>query len=68
MTDSEVKNQYVPLPQIRTQHQVAEILSAIDAKIEAEENKKNALEGLFKTLLHDLMTAKIRINNLPLEA
>jgi len=68
VTDSEVKNQYIPLPQIRTQQQIAEILSSIDAKIEAEESKRNALEGLFKTLLHDLMTAKIRVNNLPLEA
>ena len=58
----------LPLPNVSTQQQIAEILSTIDAKIEAEENKKNALEGLFKTLLHDLMTAKIRANNLPLEA
>jgi len=27
----------------------------------AEENRKRALEALFKTLLHHLMTAKIRV-------
>jgi type I restriction enzyme S subunit len=58
----------VPLPPVVIQRQISDILSVIDSKIEAEENKKNALEGLFKTLLHDLMTAKIRVNNLPLEA
>jgi type I restriction enzyme S subunit len=61
-------NLVVPLPPLAIQRQINDILSAIDAKIEAEEKKKNALEGLFKTLLHDLMTAKIRVNNLPLEA
>ena len=32
--------------------------------IEAEENKKKALDELFKFLLHNLMTAKIRVNHL----
>jgi len=54
---------YPPLP---TQQKIVSILSTIDEKIEAEENKKKALEDLFKTLLHDLMTAKIRVNDLNL--
>lgn len=33
----------------------------MDEGIEAEERKKAALEALFKTLLHHLMTAKIRL-------
>jgi len=36
----------------------------LKAKIEAEENKKKSLEDLFKTLLNDLMTARIRVKNL----
>jgi len=56
----------LPLPPLLTQQKIASILSAIDAKIEAEENKKKALEELFKSLLHNLMTAKIRVNNLKL--
>lgn len=64
----QLANTSVSLPPFPIQQQIAEILCSIDAKIEAEENKKNALEGLFKTLLHDLMTAEIRVNNLPLEA
>jgi type I restriction enzyme S subunit len=54
----------IPLPPLPIQQKIASILSAIDAKIEAEENKKQALEELFKTLLHNLMTAKIRVNHL----
>ena len=52
----------IPLPPIDEQKQIAEILSKIDQKIEAEENKKEALEKLFKSLLNNLMTGKIRIN------
>jgi type I restriction enzyme S subunit len=58
----------IPLPPLPTQQKIASMLSAIDEKIEAEENKKKALEDLFKTLLHNLMTAKIRVNNLEVGA
>jgi type I restriction enzyme S subunit len=55
---------FIPLPPLPVQQKIASILSAVDEKIEAEENKKKALEDLFKTLLHNLMTAKIRVNQL----
>ena len=59
-----IKQIPIPLPPLPVQQKIASILSAIDAKIEAEENKKQALEELFKTLLDNLMTAKIRVNTL----
>ncbi|WP_051654669.1 restriction endonuclease subunit S [Persephonella sp. IF05-L8] len=59
---SKLKQFKIPLPPIDEQKQIAEILSKIDQKIEAEENKKEALEKLFKSLLNNLMTGKIRIN------
>ena len=62
-----LENLSLPLPPLPVQQKIASILSAIDAKIEAEENKKQALEELFKTLLHNLMTAKIRVNNLEIK-
>jgi type I restriction enzyme S subunit len=65
---SEVKQIPIPLPPLDVQQKIASILSAIDEKIEAEENKKKALEELFKSLLHNLMTAKIRINQLELSS
>jgi len=64
---SKYKQIPIPLPPLPIQQKIASILSAIDAKIEAEENKKQALEELFKTLLHNLMTAKIRVNHLEIK-
>ena len=54
-------------PQKFIQTQISQILSTIDSKIESEENKKKALKELFKSMLHNLMTAKIRVNELKIE-
>lgn len=54
----------VPKPNKNIQLQISSILSIMDLKIRAEENKKRTLEELFKSMLHNLMTAKIRVNNL----
>jgi type I restriction enzyme S subunit len=58
----------IPYPSIPQQQQIASVLSAVDEKLEKEENKKKALDALFKTLLHDLMTAKLRVNHLEVKA
>jgi len=36
-------------------------LQTVDEKIRAEERRKQALEALFKSLLHNLMTARRRL-------
>ncbi|MCL4079012.1 restriction endonuclease subunit S [Coriobacteriia bacterium Es71-Z0120] len=51
----------LPLPPIPEQQEIACILRAVDEKIQAEERRKEALERLFKALLHHLMTAKVRL-------
>jgi len=61
-----MENLLVSLPQFPIQQKIASIMTAIDQKIEAEENKKKALENPFKTLLHNLMTSKIRVNHISL--
>ncbi|RLG31453.1 hypothetical protein DRO03_00985 [Methanosarcinales archaeon] len=60
----ELSNTIVPLPSYLVQQKIASIHSTVDKKIETEENKKKALDELFKSLLHNLMTAKIRVNHL----
>jgi type I restriction enzyme S subunit len=55
---------HISLPPLPVQQEIAEILSALDVRIQAEESKKNSLEFLFKTLLELLMTGKIRIYSL----
>jgi len=54
----------IPLPPLPEQREIARILQAVDAKIEAEQARRAALEELFKTLLHQLMTGKIRVRGL----
>ena len=51
----------IPLPPLDEQQKIANILTTIDHKIQAEEKKKQALQNLFKTLLQQLMTGKIRV-------
>ena len=64
LSGSRLKNFKIPLPLLSHQQKIASILSTVDRKIEAEDNKKKALDELFKTLLNDLMTGRIRVNHL----
>jgi type I restriction enzyme S subunit len=41
--------------------EIVHMLSAVDRKIEAEEQRKAALQALFKTMLHQLMTGQVRV-------
>ncbi len=59
-----IKRLPIPLPKYPTQKQIALSLSIIDAHIEAEQDKANALQKLFNSMLRDLMTAKIRVKDL----
>jgi type I restriction enzyme S subunit len=51
----------MPLPPLPEQRAIAETLRTVDRKMEAEQLRKRALEALFKTLLHHLMTGKVRV-------
>lgn len=59
-----VRNFLIPMPSIEEQIKIADILDAIDHKIRAEDMHMVALDNLFKTLLYNLMTGKIRVNHL----
>ncbi len=52
----------VPLPTMQEQTEIVSQLNTIDQKIEVHMQKKTLLEELFRTLLHQLMTAQIRVN------
>ncbi|MFH1711116.1 MAG: restriction endonuclease subunit S [Nanoarchaeota archaeon] len=64
VTDSDIKKQKMAYPNPAYQEEISEILSSVDFKIEQEENKKQALEELFKSMLHNLMAAKIRVKDI----
>lgn len=54
----------VPVPPRTEQERIASMLGLIDHRIRMEENKKKTIEELFKTLLLNLMTGKVRVNEL----
>jgi type I restriction enzyme S subunit len=56
-----LENFPIPLPPLDEQRAIARILQAVDAKIAAEQARRAALEELFKSLLHLLMTGKVRV-------
>jgi type I restriction enzyme S subunit len=55
----------IPLPgSIEEQKEIAKPLLALATKVETAETKVAVLKDLFRTLLHELMTAKIRAHEL----
>ena len=51
----------VPLPSVEEQTEMAGAFSATDRKIRLATQKRSLLQDLFRTLLHELMTAKTRV-------
>lgn len=66
VTDRQVKNQIIPKPKYDEQAQIAEILNTCDKKVLQHAIKKEKLEELFRTLLHQLMTGQTRVNDVDL--
>jgi len=56
----------IPFPKFEEQYKIAKTIGAIESKIHLHESKKNLLEELFRTLLHQLMTGQIRVNEIDL--
>lgn len=57
-----VKRTLIPIPPKSEQDEIISSLELIDRKLDQANSKRNALQDLFRTLLHELMTAKIRVN------
>jgi len=51
----------MPLPPLSEQQKIAEILSTIDKRLEAERKRKEKLERIKKALMDLLLTGKVRI-------
>lgn len=54
----------IPHPPPDEQQEIIAILAAIDRKIDLHRRKRAVLDGLFKALLHSLMTGAIRVDAL----
>lgn len=62
-----ISNTMFPKPTLKEQRDIVNILDKIDTKIKSEENKKQALEKLFQSLLKNLMTGKLRVNDIDIK-
>ena len=59
-----IKSLNVPLPSLQEQEEITSILDLIERKVGKAHAVKTQLQDLFRTLLHELMTAKIRVEGL----
>jgi type I restriction enzyme S subunit len=67
INQGDVKSLLVPLPPASEQTTIVRMAAASNSKIEAEEQRKTALQALFKTMLHQLMTGQVRVLDVTIE-
>jgi len=68
ITKSNLAKILLPLPPLPEQQRIAEILSQIDQTIEKEQQYKEKLQKIKQGLMQDLLTGKVRVNQLIKEA
>jgi type I restriction enzyme S subunit len=56
----------VLIPPLVEQEEIVEVLETINAKLSHHVQKHRSLSDLFRTFLHQLMTAQIRVHDLDL--
>ena len=66
LMSSEIAQFTIPLPDKRTQREVASAIETIERKHKQHQRKHAAFTALFRTLLHQLMTARLRVHDLGL--
>ncbi|NTW43218.1 MAG: hypothetical protein HGB14_02010 [Anaerolineaceae bacterium] len=55
------------LPSREEQNEIANTFETLDTRIDQIKAKRNCLQNIFRTLLHELMTAKTHVHYLSLE-
>jgi len=61
LNQSQVSRIKIPLPSFFEQQKIAEILSAVDQRLEIEKNEKEKLKRIKRGLMDLLLTGKIRV-------
>ncbi len=64
----DLKRISIGIPPVLEQHDIAYMLSRLDAKIQVEEKLRASLQALFRTMLHHLMTGKVRVKDMEVPA
>lgn len=68
LTCGYLKTYPIPVPSLDEQQEIADAFAASDLKGKLHQSKRAALNALFCTMLHQLMTAQIRLHDLGLTA
>jgi len=66
LPEVQLKTLPIPRPECSEQDEICNVLSQLDRKISLLERKRTTVTVLFRTLLHQLMTAQIRVHDLEL--
>ncbi|RLA51720.1 MAG: restriction endonuclease subunit S [Gammaproteobacteria bacterium] len=66
LMSNEISEFKIPLPDLDTQREAASSIQNFEIKKELHEKKCDSLQDIFRTLLHELMTAKTRVQGLNL--
>ncbi len=68
LTKGLLMNMRVPNPSEEEQEEIGQRLKLIEEKVNIHTRKHSVLQALFKSMLHQLMTGTIRVNNIELSA
>ena len=66
LMSTEISKFTIPLPDRKTQDEIATALETVESKLAHHRRKHATLSALFRTLLHQLMTAQLRVHDLDL--
>jgi type I restriction enzyme S subunit len=66
LTCGYLKTYPIPVPSLDEQQDISRVFALLDRKEKMHERKHVALTALFRTLLHQLMTAQVRVHDLDL--
>ncbi len=62
-----LENLKIPFPRYVEQGEISGIFISLDAKLSQAESKKQTIQALFRTMLNQLMTGKVRVKDLDIE-
>lgn len=68
LPEIKLKPLLVPVPSVEEQQEIIGALRSVDEKAQNHSVKLHVIQDLFRTLLHELMTASIRVDELDLPA
>jgi len=65
---SDFRSIKLPKPTFTEQEEIADAIDNVEQRLDLHRRKHAALSALFRTLLHELMTARIRVHDLDLQS